>query len=281
MPVRSLNSYVLAWPDRTTVERAVREWAEQAARSRPGLLQAVGQLARVAVDGFLLFGHDGRAEDRGAAVGEHRRRVGVRTGDGEPRWVQLRLFREPGGEVGRVHLLGLRRDVRRRLLEQREDQHLGQEEALLDVGLLDLLDVGLDGAEVEIGVVRASIEPGSPDYAQPGASKDADGMGVIATALLSTASFAQEVTLRAVSAFAEMTTYARGFEKFIDRVNASGKGLLQINYIGGPKAMPPFEVGKALQGGVIDIAPISFALANQTFSKCLTTASTAMAAMTP
>ncbi len=79
-------------------------------------------------------------------------------------------------------------------------------------------------------------------------------LGVIATALLSTASFAQEVTLRAVSAFAEKTTYARGFEKFIDRVNASGKGLVQINYIGGPKAMPPFEVGKALQGGVIDIA---------------------------
>ena len=79
-------------------------------------------------------------------------------------------------------------------------------------------------------------------------------LGVIATALLSTASLAQEVTLRAVSAFAEKTTYARGFEKFIDRVNASGKGLVQINYIGGPKAMPPFEVGKALQGGVIDIA---------------------------
>jgi TRAP-type transport system periplasmic protein len=79
-------------------------------------------------------------------------------------------------------------------------------------------------------------------------------LGVIATALLSSAAFAQEVTLRAVSAFAEKTTYARGFEKFIDRVNASGKGLVQINYIGGPKAMPPFEVGKALQGGVIDIA---------------------------
>ena len=79
-------------------------------------------------------------------------------------------------------------------------------------------------------------------------------LGLIATALLGTASLAQEVTLRAVSAFAEKTTYARGFEKFIDRVNASGKGLVQINYIGGPKAMPPFEVGKALQGGVIDIA---------------------------
>src|SRR6187397_1773633 len=79
-------------------------------------------------------------------------------------------------------------------------------------------------------------------------------LGILAASLLGTASFAQEVTLRAVSAFAEKTTYARGFEKFIDRVNASGKGQVQINYIGGPKAMPPFEVGKALQGGVIDIA---------------------------
>jgi TRAP-type C4-dicarboxylate transport system substrate-binding protein len=65
---------------------------------------------------------------------------------------------------------------------------------------------------------------------------------------------AQEVTLRAVTAFAEKTTYSRGFEKFIERVNAEGKGLVQINYIGGPKAMPPFEVGKALQSGVVDIA---------------------------
>lgn len=63
-----------------------------------------------------------------------------------------------------------------------------------------------------------------------------------------------EVTLRAVSAFAEGTTYARPFELFVERVNEAGKGILQINYIGGPKAMPPFEVGNALKSGVIDIA---------------------------
>jgi TRAP-type transport system periplasmic protein len=65
---------------------------------------------------------------------------------------------------------------------------------------------------------------------------------------------AQEVTLRAVTSFTEKTTYARPFERFIDRVNADGKGLVRINYIGGPKAMPPFEVGNALKGGVVDIA---------------------------
>ena len=84
-------------------------------------------------------------------------------------------------------------------------------------------------------------------------------LGLVATTLVGSSlpcssGWAQEVTLRAVSAFAEKTTYARGFEKFIDQVNADGKGVIQINYIGGPKAMPPFEVGNALKTGVIDIA---------------------------
>jgi len=69
-----------------------------------------------------------------------------------------------------------------------------------------------------------------------------------------TAAGAQEVTLKGITSFAEKTFYSRGFERFIDKVNADGKGLIQINYIGGPKAMPPFEVGNALKGGVVDIA---------------------------
>jgi len=77
---------------------------------------------------------------------------------------------------------------------------------------------------------------------------------VAALALSAAAAEAQEVTLRAVTSFAEKTTYSRPFEKFVERVNKEGKGVVQINYIGGPKAMPPFEVGKALQGGVIDMA---------------------------
>ncbi len=73
-------------------------------------------------------------------------------------------------------------------------------------------------------------------------------------ALAANAAAAQEVTLKAITAFAENTTYSRPFERFISRVNQDGKGLVQINYIGGPKAMPPFEVGNALKGGVVDIA---------------------------
>ena len=79
-------------------------------------------------------------------------------------------------------------------------------------------------------------------------------LGLAAAMFICSSGFAQEVTLRAVTAFAEKTTYSRPFEKFIEQVNAEGKGIIQINYIGGPKAMPPFEVGNALKAGVVDIA---------------------------
>lgn len=41
MPVRSLSSSVLRWPDRQTVDRAVREWATGLAQEQPDLV-AVG-----------------------------------------------------------------------------------------------------------------------------------------------------------------------------------------------------------------------------------------------
>ena len=64
---------------------------------------------------------------------------------------------------------------------------------------------------------------------------------------------AQEVTLRVVSAFAENTQYVKNLEPMMKSLNAEGKGVLQINFIGGPKAMPPFEVGNAVRTGVVDI----------------------------
>lgn len=75
--------------------------------------------------------------------------------------------------------------------------------------------------------------------------------------LISTPLAAQEVTLRAVNAFQEGSAFAKPFEAFIAKVNAEGKGLVQINYIGGPKAMPPFEVGNAVKSGIVDIANVT------------------------
>jgi TRAP-type C4-dicarboxylate transport system substrate-binding protein len=68
---------------------------------------------------------------------------------------------------------------------------------------------------------------------------------------------AQEVVLRAVTSFAEGTQFSKNFERFIEKVNADGKGVLRINYIGGPRAMPPFEVGNAVRTKVVDIANVT------------------------
>ena len=77
--------------------------------------------------------------------------------------------------------------------------------------------------------------------------------GIAALLFVPLAAAAQEVTLRVVSAFAENTQYVKNLEGFIRKLNAEGKGSLQVNFVGGPKAMPPFEVGNAVRTGVIDI----------------------------
>lgn len=65
---------------------------------------------------------------------------------------------------------------------------------------------------------------------------------------------AQETTLRLVSAFAENGIYVQRLQPWIAKFNAEGKGVLQINFIGGPKAIPTFEVGNAVKTGVVDMA---------------------------
>jgi TRAP-type C4-dicarboxylate transport system substrate-binding protein len=80
------------------------------------------------------------------------------------------------------------------------------------------------------------------------------GLAVLAAA---SAAPAQEVTLRAVSSFAEGTEFSKHFERFVEKVNSDGKGLIKINYIGGPRAVPPFEVGNAVRTRVVDMANVT------------------------
>ncbi len=82
-------------------------------------------------------------------------------------------------------------------------------------------------------------------------------LGLVALALAALAALpaaAQEVTLKAVNAFNEGTYFARNFERFVKKVNDEGKGVLQINYLGGPKAIPTMEQGAALRNNVVDLA---------------------------
>src|SRR2546428_13446872 len=74
---------------------------------------------------------------------------------------------------------------------------------------------------------------------------------------------AQEVTLRVVSAFPENLYYVKRLVDWIQKVNAEGKGTLQLNFIGGPKAIPTFEVRNAGETGVVDMAMITRAFYTQ------------------
>jgi TRAP-type C4-dicarboxylate transport system substrate-binding protein len=82
-------------------------------------------------------------------------------------------------------------------------------------------------------------------------------LALAANAAVAQLASAQEVTLKAVTSFAEKTQFSKNFERFIEKVNADGKGKVQINYIGGPRAMPPFEVGNAVRTKVVDIANVT------------------------
>ncbi len=65
---------------------------------------------------------------------------------------------------------------------------------------------------------------------------------------------AQEPTLKVVSAFPESSLYVKQLEAWVQRANDEGKGTLRLNFIGGPKAIPTFEVGNAVRTGVVDVA---------------------------
>ena len=80
--------------------------------------------------------------------------------------------------------------------------------------------------------------------------------GLLGSALIAASSLAsaQEATLRVVSAFPENQIYVKRTVEWMDKVNKDGKGVLHLNFIGGPKAIPTFEVGNAVKTGVVDLA---------------------------
>jgi TRAP-type C4-dicarboxylate transport system substrate-binding protein len=81
---------------------------------------------------------------------------------------------------------------------------------------------------------------------------------LFATAILMIAAISpaqsQEVELRLVTAFPENTAWVVELRKWVAEVNEKGKGILQINFIGGPRAIPSFEAGNAVKTGVVDLA---------------------------
>jgi TRAP-type transport system periplasmic protein len=64
---------------------------------------------------------------------------------------------------------------------------------------------------------------------------------------------AEEITLKAASAFPKSHENTLGFLHFIDAVNKAGKGLVHINFIGGPEIAPPQQQPVALRNGLFDL----------------------------
>ena len=80
------------------------------------------------------------------------------------------------------------------------------------------------------------------------------GFGVLLA--LAPAATAQEVTLKAAVFVPPSTTYGIPFKRFVDHINETGKGILQIRIVGGPEAVPADGQAQAVKSGVLDIASI-------------------------
>ena len=77
-----------------------------------------------------------------------------------------------------------------------------------------------------------------------------------ATLLFAAPVQAQETTLKAAVFVPPTTTYGIPFKRFVDRVNETGKGVLQIRVVGGPEAVPANNQADAVKSGVLDIASL-------------------------
>ena len=78
-------------------------------------------------------------------------------------------------------------------------------------------------------------------------------LAVAALAGISLHCAAAETTLKVVSVFPRNHTFNIPVFEMIEAVNAKNKGVLQLQFIGGPEAVPPTEQLAALQRGVFDI----------------------------
>ena len=63
-----------------------------------------------------------------------------------------------------------------------------------------------------------------------------------------------EETLTLVSSWSRPQNFNVLFMDYVDAVNAAGKGVVQIEFLGGPEVIPQAQLLYALRRGVIDLA---------------------------
>ncbi|MCH2167951.1 MAG: TRAP transporter substrate-binding protein DctP [Oceanicola sp.] len=77
--------------------------------------------------------------------------------------------------------------------------------------------------------------------------------GVLASAALVAGAAKATETITAVHAFPETLIYTKSFLSFVDKVNAAGDGVVQIEVRGGPEAIGMFQQPDAVRDGIIDM----------------------------
>ena len=78
-------------------------------------------------------------------------------------------------------------------------------------------------------------------------------LAVLVALALAPKAGAEEIMLKAASAFPKTHQNNVGFFHFIDAVNQAAKGELRIDFIGGPEIAPPQQQPVALRNGLFDI----------------------------
>jgi TRAP-type C4-dicarboxylate transport system substrate-binding protein len=77
--------------------------------------------------------------------------------------------------------------------------------------------------------------------------------GLMASATLIGGQAAAMDTVTAVHAFPETLIYTKSFLEFVDKVNAAGEGVVQIEVRGGPEAIGMFQQPDAVRDGIVDM----------------------------
>ncbi len=77
--------------------------------------------------------------------------------------------------------------------------------------------------------------------------------GILAAALAIGGAAKAEETISAVHAFPETLIYTKSFLSFVDKVNAAGEGVIQIEVRGGPEAIGMFQQPDAVRDGIVDM----------------------------
>ena len=62
-----------------------------------------------------------------------------------------------------------------------------------------------------------------------------------------------EIRLTLVSSWSKRQNFAIEFQNYLDAVNEAGRGIVQIDYLGGPEVIPEQQQLYALRRGVIDM----------------------------